>query len=339
MARKSTTPKPAKAHTPLRAENRNSNPSPEPSRSTSVADEVSGVSGPTPEAAASFPVVGIGASAGGLEAFTALLTALPADTGMVFVLIQHMDPHHQSVLTSLLQRATVMPVQEVTDGRPVEPNHVYVIPPNSLMSVSRGVLALSPRNQHSIKNLPIDHFFQALAEDLGSRAIGVVLSGTASDGTQGLRAIKERGGVTFAQDKESAQYPGMPLSAIAAGCVDFILPPGRIAIELARINGHPYFRSVHDDEFSLPEGAVRDGIGAVCRLLKTATGVDFHLYKPTTIGRRVARRMALRKLSALQEYLQLLTEDRTELNLCTRTSSFMSPASSAIRKAFRRCSE
>ena len=315
MAR-STTPKRANAAGTRGSEGRNSGPPrlTEPSDSASVADEISGASGFTPKMAAAFPVVGIGASAGGLEAFTAFLTALPAATGMAFVLVQHMDPNHQSVLTSLLQRTTAMPVQEVTDGMSVEPNHVYVIPPNSLMTFSKGVLALTPRLQHFIKNLPIDHFFQTLAEDLGSRAIGVVLSGTASDGAQGLRAIKEQGGVTFAQDKESAQYPGMPLSAIAAGCVDFILPPGRIAIELARINGHAYFRSVHGSELSLPEGTVRDGFAAVCSLLKTATGVDFHLYKPATIGRRIARRMALRKLSALGEYLQLLAEDRAELN-------------------------
>ena len=193
----------------------------------------------------------------------------------------------------------------------VEPNHVYVIPPNSLMTISKGVLALTPRHQRSIKNLPIDHFFEALADDLQSRAIGVILSGTASDGTQGLRAIKAQGGVTFAQDSESAQHSGMPLSAVAAGCVDFTMPPGSIAVELARINRHPYFRHVEAPEHSRPD---EHGIRMVCSLLKTATGVDFHLYKPATIGRRVARRMALQKLSTLEEYVQLLTKDRTELN-------------------------
>ena len=173
---------------------------------------------------------------------------------MAFVLIQHMDPNHQSVLTSLLQKATAMPVREVTDGMAVEPNHVYVIPPNSLMTISKGALALTPRHQRSIKNLPIDHFFQALADDLQRRAIGVILSGTASDGTQGLRAIKAQGGITFAQDRESAQHSGMPMSAVAAGCVDFTLPPGSIAIELARINGHPYFRDAHAPELARPAG-------------------------------------------------------------------------------------
>jgi len=121
----------------------------------------------------------------------------------------------------------------------VEPHHVYVIPPNALMTILKRRLALAPRLERSVRNLPVDHFFQALAEDLESRAIGVILSGTASDGTQGLRAIKAQRGVTFAQDQDSAQHPGMPLSAVAAGCVDFIMPPGRIALGLARMNDHP----------------------------------------------------------------------------------------------------
>ena len=242
--------------------------------------------------------MGVGASAGGLDAFTALLKALPADTGMAFVLIQHMDPNHQSVLTSLLQKATTMPVGEVTDGMAVEPNHVYVIPPNALMTISKGVLALTPRRQRSIRNLPIDYFFQTLADDLQSRAIGVILSGTASDGTQGLKAIKAQGGITFAQDTESAQHSGMPMSAVAAGCVDFTcrregsLPnwPGSTAI---LIFGTPMPRPHACGGSPLEVG--EEGLGRICSLLKTATGVDFHLYKPATISRRVARRMALQK--------------------------------------------
>ena len=276
------------------------------------AGDIAGVSdskpGPAPH-----PVVGVGASAGGLEAFTALLTALPADTGMTFVLIQHMDPVHKSVLTTLLQKATAMQVEEVTDGMTVEPDHVYVIPPNSLMTISRGVLALTPRHQRSVRNLPIDYFFQALADDLQSRAIGVVLSGTASDGTLGLKAIKAKGGVTFAQDSASARHPGMPESAVAAGCVDFTMPPGGIAAELARINSHPYFRGVAA-RVSLPADAGEGVLQAICHQLRTATGVDFVLYKPATISRRVARRMALRKMETQEDYLRLLIGDRAELN-------------------------
>ncbi|MEO7597919.1 MAG: chemotaxis protein CheB, partial [Opitutus sp.] len=169
-----------------------------------------------------FPIVGIGASAGGLEAFTQLLKRLPVDTGMGFVLVQHLDPVHDSALTEILTRATAMPVHEVTNNLRVEPNHVYVIPPNTGMAISEGVLKLQPRDQEARgAQHSIDTFFESLASDRAERAIGVVLSGTASDGTLGLEAIKAEGGITFAQD-ESAKFDSMPRSAIAAGCVDFV---------------------------------------------------------------------------------------------------------------------
>ncbi len=280
-----------------------------PALSRSVPDE----EGAGHKPAARFPIVGVGASAGGLDAFTALLAALPPETGMAFVLIQHMDPKHESVLASLLQKATSMPVREVTHGLAVQPDHVYVIPPNRLMTISNRVLALTPRKQGPVRNLPIDHFFAALADDLESASIGVVLSGTGSDGTAGLKAIKAQGGITFAQDKESAQYGDMPLSAVAAGCVDFVLPPRRIAAELARIMGHPYLHSVPaGDATSLAEGS-EDGLRKICTLLRSATGVDFGLYKRPTISRRIARRMAVRQMDSLEEYAQLLMKDRNEL--------------------------
>ena len=278
-------------------------PTPESHDAPSLETEIGG---------ASFPVVGIGASAGGLEAFTALLTALPPDTGMAFVLIQHMDPKHASVLTDLLQKTTPMPVREVTDGMAVQPNHIYVIPPNTLMTISKGVLSLGPRNVTALRNLPIDHFFRSLADDFGRSAIGVILSGTASDGTQGLKAIKAQGGIAFAQDQESAQHKSMPLSAVTSGCVDFVLPPQRIAAELARLNGHPYLRSAVAVEEPAETG--EDGIRKICTLLRTTSGVDFRLYKPATISRRIARRMALRKVDTREQYAQLLVQDRNELN-------------------------
>src|SRR5207302_10770213 len=187
-----------------------------------------------------FPIVGVGASAGGLEAFTQLLKALPSRTGIAYVLVQHLDPTHESALTELLTKTTEMPVREVTDATLVEPNHVYVIPPNVDMIISQGILRLTPRTETRGHHMPIDRFLRSLAEDKGSNAIGVILSGTASDGTLGLAAIKGEGGITFAQDEKSAKYDGMPRSAIAAGCVDFVLPPDRIAEELARICEHPY---------------------------------------------------------------------------------------------------
>ena len=187
-----------------------------------------------------FPIVGVGASAGGLEAFTQLLKALGPGTGMAYVLVQHLDPSHESALTELLAKATEMPVRQVTDATPVEPNHVYVIPPNVDMIISQGILRLTARTETRGYHMPIDRFLRSLAEDQGSNAIGVILSGTASDGTLGLAATKAEGGITFAQDEKSAKFDGMPQSAIAAGCVDFVLPPDAIGRKLERIRAHPY---------------------------------------------------------------------------------------------------
>jgi two-component system, chemotaxis family, CheB/CheR fusion protein len=198
---------------------------------------------PSKRAAVGFPIVGVGASAGGLEAFTQLLKHLPVDTGMGFVLVQHLDPAHESALTQLLSRVTSMPVREVTDKLRVKPNHVYVIPPNTCMGIAKGVLKLRPRQEQGrTPHHSVNFFFEALAQDQRERAIGVILSGTASDGTLGLEAIKAEGGISFAQD-ESAKYDSMPRNAIAAGCVDFVLSPEKIAKELARIAKHPYIMS------------------------------------------------------------------------------------------------
>ena len=173
---------------------------------------------------APFPVVGIGASAGGLEAFTQLLSSLPANTGMAFVLIQHLDPQHDSLLTQALGRATKMPVVQISDGMPVEPDHVYVIPPNADAAILHGALTLLPRSTDPRRpHLPVDVFFRALAADLGNQAIGIVLSGTASDGTAGLKAIKAENGIALVQDPASAKFAGMPQSAIDAGVADAAL--------------------------------------------------------------------------------------------------------------------
>src|SRR5712691_11823425 len=202
------------------------------------------------------PVVGIGASAGGLEAFRLLLKSLPPDTGLAFVLVQHLDPGHESMLTSLLSKATQMPVAEVKEGMRAEPNHVYIIPPNSTLGILNGSLHLTARMEPGSRHMPIDHFLRSLAEDQGSGAIGVILSGVATDGTLGLKAIKAAGGITFAQDEKTAKYDGMPRSAIAAGCVDTVLSPERMSKELARIARHPY---VSYPEFPEAEGMA--GIG------------------------------------------------------------------------------
>jgi len=249
----------------------------------------------------SFPIVGIGASAGGLEAFTELLTHLPADTGMAFVLIQHLDPKHESHLTQLLSRASKMPVSELKGDTRAEANHVYVIPPKCNLDISDGVLHTPPR-LNSGRNMPIDSFLRTLAGDRGSQAFGVVLSGTGSDGTLGLQAIKAEGGITFAQEKRSAKFDGMPGSAIAAGGVDFVLPPAGIARQLVAMAPHFYIRLDPEQEME-PSNEADADLGKVFRLLRSATGVDFTHYKHNTIKRRIRRRMALRGFESLEDYI------------------------------------
>jgi len=252
-----------------------------------------------------FPVVGVGASAGGLEAFSQLLRELPADTGMAFVLIQHLDPRHESQLAEVLSRTTVMPVIAVTDRLRVERDHVYVIPPNADMTIGGGAFALTSRATVD-RHTPIDHFFRSLAQELEGRAIGVVLSGTGSDGTLGLQAIKAEGGITFVQDEKSAKHPGMPQSALPIA--DFVLPPVGIARELARVGGHPHVKQALPFAASpdQPEGGA--DVGAVLRVLRTATGVDFAQYKPATVRRRIARRMLLQKIDDLATYVRYLRQ-------------------------------
>jgi two-component system, chemotaxis family, CheB/CheR fusion protein len=214
-----------------------------------VQPETRGLKGRSPN---HFPVVGIGASAGGLEAYTELLKNLPLDTGMGFVLVQHLDPQHESALADLLSRATSMPVRKVTNNLRVEANHVYVIPPNTNLGIAQGVLKLQPREQSRTPTRSIDSFFESLAQDQRERAIGVILSGTATDGTVGMEAVKAEGGITFAQD-DSARYDSMPHSAIAAGCVDFVLKPADIAKEIARIAKHPYVAGQRHESISLED--------------------------------------------------------------------------------------
>ena len=260
-----------------------------------------------PGGGAPFPIVGVGASAGGLEAFTQLLKALPSNTGMAFVLVQHLAPSHPSALSEILARATKMPVMEVRDEPTVEPNHVYVIPPDRSMVIARGALQLLPREGRGAHH-PIDQFFRTLAKEQRHRAIGVVLSGTATDGTIGLEEIKAEGGITFAQDA-TAQHEGMPHSAIASGCVDFVLPPAEIAREIVRIGHHPYAVP----EAAAPESDDKLNLAQVVQLLKHATGVDFTGYKFNTLYRRVTRRMVFQKMDGLAEYVQYLRKTPTEV--------------------------
>ncbi len=261
-----------------------------------------------------FPIVGVGASAGGLEAFTELLTALPLDTGMAFVLIQHLEAEHESMLTELLAKVTEMPVTEVRKATPVEPNHVYVIPANADLSLADGAIRVSARKAAAGRHLPIDHFFRTLAEAQAHLAIGVVLSGTASDGTLGLKAIKAAGGITFAQEPKSAKFDGMPKSALLAGCVDFVLSPERIARELSQLTFHPRTGLSDREKMEPLVPAWDEDWMRIFKLLRDASGVDFTFYKKPTIRRRVARRMALKNVERLSEYLKDLQTNREELD-------------------------
>ncbi|HSN87830.1 MAG TPA: chemotaxis protein CheB, partial [Thermoanaerobaculia bacterium] len=286
--------------------------------------------------ASPFSVVGIGASAGGLEAFTQMLSAMPVDTGMAFVLVQHLAPTHASMLAEILSRSTAMPVTEVHDEPRVEPNRVYVIPPDRNMTISGGVLQLLPREEAPGQHRPIDVFFRSLAEDQKDRAIGVILSGTASDGTLGLQEIKTEGGITFAQN-DTAQQDSMPRSAVASGCVDFVLSPAEIAAEIGRIARHPYGSPASPARRKAAEGEPR--LEEILAILRDVKGVDFSQYKASSLNRRVHRRMILHKLSGVEEYARFLRKNPGEVEVLYQdilihvTSFFRNPATFAALKA------
>ncbi|HEY7334746.1 MAG TPA: chemotaxis protein CheB [Bryobacteraceae bacterium] len=275
-----------------------------------------------------FPIAGVGASAGGLEAFTQLLNSLPPDPGIAFVFIQHLQPKHESMLTLLLSKVTGMKVVEVRQRTPVRPNHVYVMPANADLAFSGGTLRVSARQAAPGRHLPVDHFFRSLAKAEKNRAIGVILSGTASDGTLGIKAIKEAGGITFAQDAESAKFCGMPQSAALSGCVDFVLSPSEMAAELSRIANHPSARHASFRKTVPPTG--EDDWTRLFKLLRSATGVDFTFYKRSAIARRVARRMKARKTDRLGQYIKRLQGDREELDALYR--DVLVRAAGAFRK-------
>jgi two-component system CheB/CheR fusion protein len=258
-----------------------------------------------------FPVIGIGASAGGLDAFKKLLQAIPIDSGMAYVLVQHLDPNHESMLTEILQKVAPIAVLEISDDIKVEPNHIYVIPSNKTLVATDGVLLLAPRPEKSKteRYLPIDLFFTSLAIVHQTHAIGVILSGTGTDGTLGLKAIKDYGGITFVQDEESAAYPDMPNSAVQAGVVDFILPPHKIPEKLLEVTHIINTPTTVEENLPLGDEEAFRQINAVLRIRK---GTDFTYYKQTTIRRRILRRMAINKNAEPAEYLKYLRENKQE---------------------------
>ena len=258
-----------------------------------------------------FPVVGIGASAGGLEAITELLEHLTAQPGVALLIALHLDPHHKSHMPELLSKVTHIPVREVKEGMHVEINHVYMIPPNTNMALADGRLMLTPRITLPGGHMPIDHLFRSLALVQKSRAIGIVLSGGGTDGALGLQDIKSAGGITFAQDEKTARQNSMPRAAILDGNVDYVLRPRDIARELQRIVRHPYAQEPLPPPGPTPTEA--EALSDVLTLLRARMGVDFTHYKHSTIKRRILRRMALRSLENLSDYVQVLRDDPAEI--------------------------
>ena len=259
---------------------------------------------------APFPIVGMGASAGGLEAFEQFFRSVPPDSGMAFVLVSHLDPSHVSILTEILQRTTAMPVVEVQDQMAVAPNGVYVIPPNRDMAIFHGVLQLSVPEQPRGLRMPIDAFLRSLADDQGEHAIGIILSGTGTDGTLGLRAILGAGGVSLVQEPATAKYDGMPVSAIQAGYATHVLPVEKIPqVLLAGM------RTVAVRPETPPTLSVVSGMNRILMLLRSSTGRDFSSYKKSTIGRRIERRMLQHNIEDTEIYARYLKENPAEVKL------------------------
>ena len=256
-------------------------------------------------------IVGIGASAGGLEALETFFDHMPTDSGTAFVVVQHLSPDFKSLMDELLSRHTRLAIHRVADGMLVEPNSIYLIPPKKEMIISGGRLLLTDKDPTQALPLPIDVFFRSLAQDAGNRAIGVVLSGTGSDGSRGIRAIHEAGGLVFVQAPETAKFDGMPKSALDTGVVDYVLPPESIPAAIVRHvdRGH----QAEDDSLPLP-AVSEQGINAIFRILRDEYGIDFSHYKQSTVMRRVERRLQLNRSIDLDDYVARLRDDTAELN-------------------------
>jgi two-component system CheB/CheR fusion protein len=269
-------------------------------------------------AAPSFPIVGIGASAGGLAAFEAFFSGMPKDSdpGMAFVLVQHLAPDHESILTDLIGRYTRMQVFEVKDGMPVKPNCAYIIPPNRDMAFLNGTLQLLEPSAPRGQRLPIDFFFRSLAQDQHERAICIVLSGTGSDGTQGVRAIKGEGGMVMVQNPASTEYDGMPRSAIATGLVDYELPPAEMPAQLIAYVAQAFGNLPRPD--SAPAPRAENALKKIFVLLRAQTGHDFSQYKPSTIRRRIERRLAVHQIKTLEQYIKYLQQTPPEVEALFR---------------------
>lgn len=258
-----------------------------------------------------FTVVGIGASAGGLEALERLFAHMPLDSGMAFVVIQHLSPDFRSVMDELLARHTSIPIMRVENGMAVVRNAIYLMPPKTEMIISGGKLLLTDKEPSASLSLPIDLFFRSLAEDVGSRAVGIVLSGTGSDGSRGIRAIHEAGGLVIAQSEETSKFDGMPRSAVETGMVDFVLPPEEIPQTLIKFSQQSLGLEAASDEQT---GTTGDHLNAVFQLLRKSYGIDFAHYKPNMVSRRIERRLMFNRSLDLPSYIRQLASDPGELN-------------------------
>jgi two-component system, chemotaxis family, CheB/CheR fusion protein len=288
---------------------------------------------PRPIEIESFPIVMVGASAGGLEAFEQFFRNLPSPTHAAFVVISHLDPKHASIMTELISRFTGMTVQQAADDVQVEPNHVYVIPPNTELAIFHGKLQLTDQGSSVVMRMPIDFFLRSLAEDQGSRAVAVILSGTGSDGTLGVRAVQGAGGVVFVQEPADAKFDGMPRNAVQTGVADYVLPAEGIARQLTVL-----LDKCHENKEMISGGGISDIISKVLMVVRSKTGHDFSLYKRNTVLRRVQRRINVHNMESPLSYLRYLQEHPEEVQqlfkelLINVTSFFREPEAFEVLK-------
>ncbi|SJZ83937.1 two-component system, chemotaxis family, CheB/CheR fusion protein [Trichlorobacter thiogenes] len=259
--------------------------------------------------------VGIGASAGGLEAIESFFTNMPPDSGMAFIVVQHLSPDYKSLMVELLSKKTAMPVHRAEDAMEVLPNHVYLIPPKKNLTIFHGKLLLSDQDHSRGINLPIDLFLRSLADDQAEHAVAIILSGTGSDGMRGVRAVKENGGMVMVQSEESAKFDGMPRSAISTGLADFVLPPDQMPKQLQAFIKHPYVTKSERSESLLSD---EDGLLRIFALLRERCKVDFTYYKPSTVVRRIERRMSINQVEDIKDYVNYILSNPSELTTLYR---------------------
>ena len=264
-----------------------------------------------------FHIIGIGASAGGLGAFERFFSQMPSDSGLAYVIVSHLDPTHKSLMADLINNYTAMPVYQIEDQTAVEPNCVYIIPPNKDLSIFHGVLQLMEPVQPRGQRLPIDVFFRSLAEDQEDNAVGIILSGTGTDGTLGVKAIKAHGGMVMAQEAQSSRYDGMPRSAIATGIIDYVEPVERLPVRLLEYTRRPAAARRMQRQLDSPV-AESDQLSKIFLLLRSQTGHDFAFYKRNTILRRIERRMHVHQVDAVADYVRFLQQSPAEVEALFR---------------------